>query len=500
MKRLLLTFAIAAACFQAAAQDFESLFDNFSKDVRTEYSVFQSEVDQSFSGFLRQSWKEFEIFAGIQRPERPKPAYLPKATATSSPAGVELFVESPAGKLPDSDESVNPEADDLEEDTSIEPPTNEIISVEPGQLSTVWWDFYNVCDSILIPDDIAAYKMRDCSQEQISIFWDFLSYQNCDIILNQIYDVSNNLGLSGWSLYAWIDAISGDVFSGNNEKQVFKSFILNCIGGDVRMAVMDGVLTVLAAFEESVYRMPFCEISGKKYYLTDDLSPKHTLKTYDSLLPFQHKPFSLVQSKQLRLYTADSDTMCPESRFSRYSTVFKDTITISVNQRHIDLYSSFPQMDAEVYARSAVPAPVSDKLVSFVKPKVFGLSSVDAVQLLLNYLQYDFDYAIDSEQFGFEKPFFVEENYFYPFNDCEDRAILFSFLVREVLGLDVVLLDYPNHVAAAVCFGTDDVQGDYFNYRGKKYIVCDPTYIGAPVGMTMEGYQNQRFKVIELTL
>ena len=42
--------------------------------------------------------------------------------------------------------------------------------------------------------------------------------------------------------------------------------------------------------------------------------------------------------------------------------------------------------------------------------------------------------------------------FYYPYCDCEDRSVLYSYLVRNLLKLDVVLLDYPNHIATAVCF------------------------------------------------
>jgi hypothetical protein len=45
---------------------------------------------------------------------------------------------------------------------------------------------------------------------------------------------------------------------------------------------------------------------------------------------------------------------------------------------------------------------------------------------------------------------------------------------------------------------TEDVKGDYILLQGKKYVVCDPTYIGAPVGVTMEGMDNETAKVILL--
>lgn len=59
------------------------------------------------------------------------------------------------------------------------------------------------------------------------------------------------------------------------------------------------------------------------------------------------------------------------------------------------------------------------------------------------------------DQFGREKYFFAEETLFYPLSDCEDRAIFFAILIRNLLGLDVIGLDYPGHIATAVHFSND---------------------------------------------
>ena len=40
--------------------------------------------------------------------------------------------------------------------------------------------------------------------------------------------------------------------------------------------------------------------------------------------------------------------------------------------------------------------------------------------------------------------------------------------------------------------------GWYLIVGGQKYIVCDPTYIGAPMGRTMPGMDNNSAKVIAL--
>ena len=77
------------------------------------------------------------------------------------------------------------------------------------------------------------------------------------------------------------------------------------------------------------------------------------------------------------------------------------------------------------------------------------------------------------------------------------EILLFSRLVRDIMGLDVVLLYYPGHLAATVAFSTQ-VNGDWLVYNNRRYVVCDPTYINASVGMTMPGMNNQQAKVIVL--
>ena len=65
------------------------------------------------------------------------------------------------------------------------------------------------------------------------------------------------------------------------------------------------------------------------------------------------------------------------------------------------------------------------------------------------------------------------------------------------MGLKVVGLNYPNHVATAVAFNSE-VNGDYLMYKNKKYILSDPTFINAPVGQTMPQFKNVSPIVIDV--
>ena len=140
---------------------------------------------------------------------------------------------------------------------------------------------------------------------------------------------------------------------------------------------------------------------------------------------------------------------------------------------------------------------VASSLYPALKEFIGDRSEKEAAERLLNWVQTAFVYEYDDKVWGGDRAFFAEETLYYPYCDCEDRSILFSHLVRDLLGLDVILVFYPGHLATAVCFKSD-VKGDYIMNDGRKFVVCDPTYIGAPLGMTMPGMNNSEATAILL--
>ena len=150
-----------------------------------------------------------------------------------------------------------------------------------------------------------------------------------------------------------------------------------------------------------------------------------------------------------------------------------------------------------MYANTPLDKHVKEKLYPVLKEKINGLSQLEAANKLLNWVQTAFVYEYDDKVWGHDRAFFAEETLYYPYCDCEDRSILFSRLIRDLLGLKTILVFYPGHLASAVCF-TDNVSGDYITLNDKRYVITDPTYIGAPVGMTMPDMDNSQASVILL--
>ena len=171
---------------------------------------------------------------------------------------------------------------------------------------------------------------------------------------------------------------------------------------------------------------------------------------------------------------------------------------ITVNRNLIDFYDDYPQSNAwNIYAQTSLSAFAKEQLYPVLRRAIADKEKTVAANILIDFVQTAFEYKTDDEQFGDERPLFADETLYYPYSDCEDRAILYSILVRDLLGLDVVLLHYPNHLATAVYFA-DDVAGDYLMLNGRKYIVCDPTYIGASIGNAMPQFKRTASKIVRI--
>ena len=69
-------------------------------------------------------------------------------------------------------------------------------------------------------------------------------------------------------------------------------------------------------------------------------------------------------------------------------------------------------------------------------------------------------------------------------------------LVTELVGVETIGLNYPGHVAMAVKLKEQKESDAVIVFNGKEYVYCDPTYIGADVGMMPESYRGVKPVVI----
>ena len=309
-------------------------------------------------------------------------------------------------------------------------------------------------------------------------------------LLADCCQLKKDLKLNDWGVFLFVRDVSNALCADAHASVVMQQFLLNELGYKSKMArrADRDQMLLFVATDCKMYGRPYFTKDGLNYYnLTSDETCQFYMCQEDSPKAKSNIDMQITNAPLL------NSGMVNSVHKNGAGTV---AVSVDVPKSLMLFYKSMPQCDYSVYVNAKVNPAVADRLLSSLAPIVEGKSETEAANLLINFVQTGFKYATDQEQFDYEKPFFVEELFYYPYCDCEDRAVLYSYLVRNLLKLDVVLLDYPNHIATAVCFN-ENVSGDFVTIEGKKYIVCDPTYIGASIGKAMPQFKRVAAKVLK---
>ena len=367
---------------------------------------------------------------------------------------------------------------------------------KPAVQSSLQKEFYpsvaiNYCNTKLYIDASMKGVINITSSQECAVAdgYEALCRSNYKPLIANCQQAQKDFRLNDWGVFLFVKTAAEALCNDENSCIVMQQFLLNELGYRAKMARRGdrNQLLLFVATDCMVYGHPYFTKEGLNYY---NINGTEACTFY--MCNQDSKKAKTPVAMRLNNVPALNSGVVSRQRTNKAGNV---SVSVNVPKALMDFYASMPQCDYGVYAKAPVAGSLAQEVLGTLRPLVQGKSEVDAANLLLNFVQTGFKYATDEEQFGFEKPFFVEELFYYPACDCEDRSVLFGWLVRELLGLDVVYLDYPNHIATAVQF-KGDVKGDFLTVDGKRYTVCDPTYIGASIGMTMPNLRSAGVSIL----
>lgn len=322
----------------------------------------------------------------------------------------------------------------------------------------------------------------------------------------QVDNYVKEMGLNDWGYFCILRSLSEEIFTDIDNRVLFNFYMLRN-EGNFKVKTARGKdsnkLTLLAALDNSkeVYTYTFFRFKEgndeniKYYSIYGGGSSKESIYTYE----YYEQDKGLNQIG-LDFHNTLNMGVCDSKRELTFEKI--DTrIELPFNSSHIAYLNDVPMTIFPIYFAS----PISIEAQQVFNDKLNELKDkytpVQFIDIILNFVQTAFDYKTDEQQFGYEKYFYPEEVIAYPYSDCEDRSALFAWLVSTYTNAKVVGLQYEGHLATAVCFGEDaEIEGDMFSYAGRKYYVCDPTYINASIGMTMPQFKDKMPKIIKMKL
>jgi len=479
-------FGQVDSAFQEVEKAMQSEFDVFVQQNQTEFDKYVEEIDKEFSDYLRKNWEEFRLFAGIKPDTIPKPLVLPKFDPAipkikSKEVPKEIFLQPQSG-IP---EPVILPVPNLPIVIKSEP---EEPAVEPEGTSL---DFYGTKLQINFDPDLAGNLPEEIHNTTIADFWDRINKVNYSGLIRMFNDTRTRMNLNDWGYYMLVKKTAELISPSKNYSKLLSWFLLTKSGYRVRVAYADNQIALMFPSSNNIYGLRYFLIDQVKFY-APEFGPNQ-IYTYEKDFPGASRVFDLNVYNALNIGDQfDERTFNFSFKNREYS------LTMKYNLNSVAFYKDFPLCELNVYFDAVLTPKAKESILEAFKPHLNGLSSADAVDFLLNFVQNGFSYKTDQDQFnGEEKFFFPEEDFYYPYSDCDDRAVFFAYLIKELLGFKVVGIVYPGHVATAVRFPADEA-GDFVMYKGEKYLIADPTYINAPFGLTMPGMVNAKAEIIEL--
>ncbi len=482
---LLLLLSIHATPSFSQDEDFVKQFKEARQAMLDDYGKFRNTILTDYDQYLQGSWKEYQKFKADKMPFAPKPKTPPAYETPKQPEKpVNMKPKVPMKPVKPVEIPTEPIVSDIPVMPALPNIPNINVPVSKPQVNV---DFYG--EDLHLQKITGIASMDIATTDDVANYWKMLKKSELKELTQSLADESRRMGLSDWAsamlVEKYLDAAMPN--ASKNERIIAQQYVLANCGYNIRLAIGGNNVTMLVPYTEHVYEKSSITIDGKKYFIYPDIESVSSFRTCE--LP---KDAELGKDMGLK-FTGTVQIGGDTKHFKHEASGI--IVEGDVSTGIMPLLNEYPSVDIPTVAASVVDKSLRDNVVEQIRTQVAGLPEQSAANRMLQFIQMGFQYATDDEQFGREKYFYFEESLYYPKNDCEDRAIFYAYLVHEILGLDVHLIQFPGHECTAVAFNEPLENGTSYEYNGKRYYICDPTYIGANIGKCMPKYSQETPKI-----
>lgn len=506
----LLSFSQERESFEQFNARRQAKFDQYKEQKRKDFEEFRRKRNEEFAALMRKDWKQKDVSPVVPKPKDesvpPVPVVTPKEDEQEEPVvppvidPVKPPVVEPVKPEPKPFEVLPPPPTPKPQPEPIKPIEEVPVTPVAPKQPTVDFAFFGTNGNVRF-DKKHKVSLPNLNPATISDAWLKMSEESHTNLIHDCLELRKRLELCDWAYLQMLTAMAESIYGkDSNEAALLTAYVYCQSGYKMRLASAGADLLMLFASQHEIYGWRYLQVGNEKYYMYKK-SPE-SVYVCDIQYP-KERELSLMISRQPQLGMQRTATSTHKSKRDANMEV-----SMSANKNMLDFYSSYPVSEIgndlmtrwAMYANMPMPEHVKNEVYPQIRKGIAGCDQLTALNRILNWVQTGFVYEYDNVVWGYDRAFFPEESLHYPYCDCEDRSILLTRVVRDILGLDCLLVFYPGHLAAAVAVTEGNPTGDYFNLDGKRYFITDGTITGygAPVGMTMQGMDNHTAQVIKL--
>lgn len=340
------------------------------------------------------------------------------------------------------------------------------------------FDFYESTFNFSTDETVNINFDGDLSESSVHSFYKKMNESNYQNLISALLNYKEKYKLNDWLYYQLIRKTAQQLSPkavNYHRYTLYKWFLMCKSGFDAKIAIGNNQLVFYIKNEEDISDIPFFMIDDKKYMC---------LNYHDYGKLFQKEatyiPVSIAIEGATNAFSYKVTGMPnfkPENYHEKQIAFnYKHKayhFNVKVTNEVSTIFANYPVVDFASYFNIPLSRETYQSLIPALKENVKKMSAKKGVDYLMRFTRYAFLYEDDEKSNGKEKRFSPEQTLLNDQSDCDDRAALFFYLVKEIYNLPMIAMLYPTHITMAVQF--DKPVGDVVVYNGNSYSVCEPT-------------------------
>jgi len=463
-QKLFNLFGLFSLFFFLATSLFGESFADFKRVQSASFSQYKDKRDNAFNSYIKTQWQEYRAYISPTMYKKPKPQKIVPLKEKALPkAGPFVVIKVPKQKP-----------------SEVEPKP----SKKEKHKGALAFDFFGVNVGFSLDKKIADIAFYPQNQAGIANFFSLLASSDYERTIEELQRYKKDLYLNDWGLYLLVTKLSKKLYGDRDRANIYAWFLFNKLHYDVKIALSERKRVYLLHYlEDTLYATPRYLFGSKYYYLISAYNIKYIEKIYTYKKSYPEAERALDFSLK-KLPKFPKDMLFKERTFSDYGK--KYTFSYHYNKNIVAFMQTYPQVNYRIYFNAPLESITYTELLKDIKKYTDGKKMSEAINFVLRFVQKAFRYERDQEQFGKEKVMFAEETLVYDASDCEDRAVLFSYLIEKIFGISAVGVKYSDHMSTALHI---PMQGDSIMVGRRRYVMADPTYINANIGQEIPKYR-----------
>lgn len=352
------------------------------------------------------------------------------------------------------------------------------VSFAQKQVQKVNVDCFGEVMEFAFPKPVEINQAHPVDEKEIAAYSLSMQDHSFNELIDSLKHFRTRNHLDDWLYYQLIRRIADQLAPKAADYTLYtlyKWYLLSLSGYDAILTYADGKILFYVLSTENIYNIPVRIEGGKTYVCLN----YHDYGKIDfSIQHFKKLNLGLQQATTAFSYGINT---IPELKHKEYNEkelnfTYNETeyrFKIKLNSSIGLYFKNYPSTDYEKHFNIPLSHETYSSLIPSLKKYIKGLSRKDGADFLMHFTRYSFLFKPDRDGYGMEKRNSPEMTLLSEYSDCEDRASLFYYLIKEIYDLPMIVVVYPNHVNIAVQF--DKSYGKTIEYKGKQFTICDPT-------------------------